>query len=87
MSPSPTGPGSWTPANIRSGPSGPVPCETKTFCQETVFVLPRNVPETNGVQITPAKQWSSAMWELINALYREYCRARISEMRKFSLAH
>jgi len=27
------------------------------------------------------------MWELINALYREYCRARVSEMRKIGLAH
>jgi hypothetical protein len=32
------------------------------------------------------KQRSWAMWELINALYREYCRARLSEMRKFGLA-
>ena len=27
------------------------------------------------------------MWTLMNLFYRAYCRARLSEMRKFILAH
>jgi hypothetical protein len=27
------------------------------------------------------------MWLLINALYREYCRARLAEMRRFGLVY
>jgi hypothetical protein len=31
------------------------------------------------------QQRGSVMWSLINALYREYCRARLAEMRRFEL--
>jgi hypothetical protein len=27
------------------------------------------------------------MWTLVNLFYRAYCRARLSEMRKFGPAH
>jgi hypothetical protein len=87
MSPSLTGPGSWMPENTSNGPLGvPVPRETKARGREAVFLSPRSAPEMNGVQAHSAEQRSWAMWELINALYREYCRARLSEMRKFGLA-
>jgi hypothetical protein len=33
------------------------------------------------------QQWSSIMWALISILYREYCRARLAEMRRFELTH
>jgi hypothetical protein len=32
------------------------------------------------------KQRGTIMWALISLLYREYCRARLTEMRKFRLA-
>jgi len=27
------------------------------------------------------------MWDIINVLYREYCLARLTEMRQFELTH
>jgi hypothetical protein len=32
------------------------------------------------------KQWSSIMSALITLIYREYCRARLAEMRKHLIA-
>jgi hypothetical protein len=29
----------------------------------------------------------SVMWMIINMLYREYCRARLQEMRRLTLSH
>jgi len=37
--------------------------------------------------IYPAKQRGVAMWEIINTLYREYCIARLNEMRQSELPH
>ncbi|MEH2628325.1 hypothetical protein V1292_006380 [Bradyrhizobium sp. AZCC 1719] len=31
--------------------------------------------------------WSSIMWNLINILYREYCLARLKDMRRVHLSH
>ena len=33
------------------------------------------------------KQGSPLMWTLMNLFYRAYCRARLTEMRKFGVAH
>jgi hypothetical protein len=32
------------------------------------------------------KQRGAIMWSLISLMYREYCRARLLEMRRFRLA-
>jgi hypothetical protein len=45
--------------------------------------LPKRTPATVG----SIKQGSPLMWTLINIFYRAYCRARLSEMRKFGPAH
>jgi len=33
------------------------------------------------------QQRGAAMWDIINILYREYCLARLNEMRQFELMH
>jgi hypothetical protein len=33
------------------------------------------------------QQWGSVMWAFIDRLYREYCLARLQEMRKYELSH
>jgi hypothetical protein len=33
------------------------------------------------------QQWGSVMWAFIEDLYREYCLARLQEMRKYELSH
>jgi hypothetical protein len=37
--------------------------------------------------LSPDQQWGSIMWAIINILYRQYCRARLVEIRKFELEH
>jgi hypothetical protein len=32
------------------------------------------------------QQWGSVMWAFIDGLYREYCLARLQEMRKYELS-
>ena len=32
-------------------------------------------------------QRGAAMWNFINLLYREYCLARLNEMRRFEVSH
>jgi hypothetical protein len=34
-----------------------------------------------------AKRRGAAMWNIINILYREYCLARLTEIRRFELNH
>jgi len=33
------------------------------------------------------EQRGAIMWDIINILYREYCLARLIEMRQFELTH
>jgi hypothetical protein len=33
------------------------------------------------------QQWGSVMWAFIENVYREYCLARLQEMRKYELSH
>lgn len=37
--------------------------------------------------IRSAKQRGAVMWNIINLLYREYCLARLNEMRQYELTH
>jgi hypothetical protein len=54
---------------------------------ETVFSAWRRQPETGQWSDAYAKQWSSVMWDIINILYREYCLARLTEMRRCELSN
>jgi len=33
------------------------------------------------------ERWGFIMWAILNDLYREYCLARVTEMRKVELTH
>jgi len=33
------------------------------------------------------KQWGSIMWAIITSLSRQYCLARLAEMRRYRLGH
>ncbi|QDW38936.1 hypothetical protein FFI89_018355 [Bradyrhizobium sp. KBS0727] len=46
----------------------------------------RHLPEMNRCSDGFAKQRGAAMWDFINILYREYCLARLNEMRRFELS-
>jgi hypothetical protein len=37
--------------------------------------------------IDSSKQRGAVMWNIINILYREYCLARLNEMRQYELTH
>jgi hypothetical protein len=37
-------------------------------------------------EVAPIKSGSTMMWEVINSLYREYCLARLHEIRQLQLS-
>jgi hypothetical protein len=56
------------------------------FEQETIFGHRRNRLKQTRPTL-PHDQWGNAvMWDIINILYRNYCLARLHEMRKLSIA-
>jgi hypothetical protein len=52
------------------------------FADETIFACPRSRPDTNVSQHCGGQQRSSTMSAIITAIYREYCLARLAEIRK-----
>jgi hypothetical protein len=54
---------------------------------EAILSARRSPPETNRWFDGLTNQRGSAMWDIINILYREYCLARLTEMRRFELGH
>lgn len=64
-----------------------VPEETIPSGDETIFPTARRTAETNAHYSRLGHSRSLLMWTLINSFYRAYCRARLSEMRKFGLAN
>jgi hypothetical protein len=61
--------------------------ETIQTREETIFALGRRQPEIIAVHGDVAdRQWSLIMSALITLIYREYCRARLAEMRKYVTA-
>ncbi|KWV60828.1 hypothetical protein AS156_27720 [Bradyrhizobium macuxiense] len=62
------------------GRGAPTPPKT---ADETIFPAPRSQPETNLAQPPPyCTKGDWIMWDFINAFYREFCLARLQEMRK-----
>jgi len=60
---------------------------TPANTEETIFPVPRRCPETNACFDLPSQTTGVAMWEIVNTLYREYCIARLNEMRQSELPH
>jgi hypothetical protein len=55
---------------------------------ETIFQSPRSRPETEiNLGSCHCSSGDSAMWDFINNLYRDYCLARVQEIRKYELSH
>ncbi|WP_225711988.1 hypothetical protein [Bradyrhizobium semiaridum] len=51
------------------------------------FSRPREAgPKQSGISLSPLNQRGLAMWDFINTLYRDYCMARLQEIRKLELA-
>lgn len=43
--------------------------------------------QNRGYALAHDQQWGSVMWAFIENMYREYCLARLQEMRKYELSH
>jgi hypothetical protein len=62
--------------------------ETKPVRSRSYFLLPAKTPGNRPLLISLGGLTTGAvMWDLINTLYREYCLARLAEMREFELTH
>ena len=55
----------------------------KPFSEASEKALKRKGPSLQGV----IKRWGSIMWAIITFLYRQYCLARLAEMRRYRLGH
>ena len=51
------------------------------------FSDPRHIPETEKARLSPLDRGGLVMWLFIESLYRDFCLARVQEMRKFDLSH
>ena len=62
-----------------------------TLCRipdETIFACRESRPENkSGLAFAHWTRRDSVMWAFINALYRDYCLARLQETRKLELAN
>ena len=61
--------------------------ETDGQTNEAILPDRRRRPETNRCSDLHRwiKQRGAIMWDFINVLYREYCLARLTEMRRLEL--
>jgi hypothetical protein len=64
------------------------PPATKQCCgaDETISQVGEGTPKRAPDIKPPIKQRGAIMWTLISLLYREYCRARLAEIRKYNAA-
>jgi len=69
---------------MRRRPTKPFAAPTKPFSCLGEDVLKRG---SDPLTINAIKQRSSIMLAFFTMLYREYCRARLAEMRKYQLTH
>lgn len=53
---------------------------------ETISLAPQHTHETERDHAQPGLKRGCVMWTLIEGLYREYCLARLQEMRKSELS-
>ena len=76
-----------TRSRHREGVSSPA--GMKSFALPTKpFSRPTKKSGNDGmVTLADDQTMESIMWNLINILYREYCLARLREMRRFTLSH
>jgi hypothetical protein len=59
--------------------------ETNGYAGEAIFQFRRRPAETNLRFDGFTNNGVLPMWKIINALYREYCLARLNEMRRLEL--
>jgi hypothetical protein len=55
--------------------------ETKSLSRETILKA-----KSALIDLGPKTTRGTAMWAIVSFIYREYCRARLAEMRKYHLA-
>lgn len=56
-------------------------------CGEAIFPAEEKIPKRHRRSVAADQTMESIMWKLIDILYREYCLARLQEMRRFNLSH
>src|SRR6266516_1354314 len=62
--------------------------QNKSGADEAIFLAHEKDGNESLVRIQPViRQRGTVMWALISLFYREYCRARLAEMRKYRRAN
>jgi hypothetical protein len=55
--------------------------------REAIILTEEELPKRYRRNVILDQTMESVMWIIINMLYREYCRARLQEMRRLTLSH